>query len=301
MAYLTFSTMNGLSHLTTPYPNGSDATKLNTVDIWLPASAPHIDAVGESKVWVVYIHGGAWRDPEVDSKSLVPAINVLRNSSSRDSFAGFAAINYRLSSYPQHPRDPSTPNDLSRNVHHPTHVLDVAHALLYLQEQYQIDGCYMLVGHSAGATMAFQLHQSLLPGKALPRPSSVLGIAGIYNFESFVESHSGISAYKEIMDNAFPEREIWDEASPHSSDRNKETLWEHAPIVVISRSVDDELVEKAQASLMLERARSIPRATEKVHFLEESGAHDQIWSSGDILASLVVKTLGLFTDTSKHS
>ncbi|CZR62044.1 uncharacterized protein PAC_11941 [Phialocephala subalpina] len=292
--------MNGLSRLTKPYPNGSDATKLNTVDIWLPEPTPATDAAHRNKVWVIYIHGGAWRDPEVDSKSFAPAINVLRKSSSANSFAGFAAINYRLSSYPQHPRDPSSPDDPSRNVHHPTHVLDVAHALLYLQEQYHIDGRYILVGHSAGATMAFQLHQSLLLGKALPKPSSVLGIAGIYNFESFVESHSGISAYKEIMHNAFPERKSWDEAAPYSSDRNKETLWEHAPIVVISRSEVDELVEKAQASFMFERARSMPKATE-VHFLEASGAHDQIWSSGDILASLVVKTLGLLTTTPKDS
>lgn len=286
--------MSNLSHFTKSYRTDSDTTKLNTVDIWLPETSTATDvAVHKNKVWVIYIHGGAWRDPEVDSKSFAPAIDVLQSSSSRDSFAGFAAINYRLSSYPRHPRDPSTPDDPSRNVHHPSHVLDVAYALLYLQEQYHIHSHYILVGHSAGATMAFQLHQTLLPGRALPRPSSVLGIAGIYNFESFVDSHSEISAYKEIMYNAFPERKFWDEASPYSSSRNKETLWEHAEVIVISRSKDDELVEKDQASFMLERARSIPKATEKVHFLEASGAHDKIWSSGNILASLVVKTLGM--------
>ncbi|KAE8452375.1 hypothetical protein EG329_001075 [Mollisiaceae sp. DMI_Dod_QoI] len=281
----------GLSVRTESYPDTHSATKLNTVDIWLPDPAP--DATHKSRLWVIYIHGGAWRDPEVDSKSFVPAIGVLSDSSSRDCFSAYASINYRLSSYTDHTNNPSTPDDASRNICHPGHVLDVAHALLYLQEQYDIQGRYILVGHSAGATIAFQLHQSLLPGKRLPRPSCVLGIAGIYNFEAFVEAHSGIPAYKEIMENAFPQREAWTDASPYSSDPSKETLWEHVRLVVISRSEDDELVEKAQASFMLERARSVQNAAGKVHFLEASGAHDQIWSSGDILASLVVKTLAL--------
>ncbi|KUJ07926.1 alpha/beta-hydrolase [Mollisia scopiformis] len=279
-----------LSHRLETYSRGIDATKLNTVDVWTPDTP---GGIAESKLWVIYIHGGAWRDPEVDSKSFAPAINVLWSSSSRDSFAGFASINYSLSPYPSHKTIPSTPDDASRNVHHARHVTDVAHGLHYLQDRYKIHNRYILVGHSAGATMAFQLYQGLFSETPLPQPISVLGIAGIYYFEAFVEAHSSIPVYKEIMDNAFPDQTLWREASPYSSRPGKETLWEHAEVIVISRSEDDELVEKEQASLMLERARSIPHAPEKVFFLQASGLHDEIWSSGDILASLVVKTLSL--------
>jgi kynurenine formamidase len=240
-----------------------------------------------------YIHGGAWRDPDVDSKSFIPALNLLWGSPSRASFAGFASINYSLSPYPSHDTNPSTPDDSARNVHHPQHVLDIAHALVYLQEEYNIKDRYMLVGHSAGATLTFQLHQALLSGKSLPQPSKVLGISGIYNFEAFVEAHSGIEAYKEIMENAFPERTIWQEASPYSSDPKNVTLWESAGAIAVSHSPEDELVEEAQAAFMLERARFLPEAENKVYFLEASGHHDQIWSSGTTLASLVVRTMDL--------
>lgn len=296
-----------LSHRVESYSKAIDATKLNTVEVWIPDSTS--GGIGESKTWVVfvfhkqvqraeilrpysYIHGGAWRDPDVDSKSFAPATGALWNSSSRDSFAGFASINYSLSPYPSHTTNPSSPDDASRNAHHARHVVDVAHALIYLQDRYNINNHYILVGHSAGATLAFQLHQDLLPGLSLPQPSSVLGIAGIYNFKSFIESHSGISAYKEIVENAFPDRTTWEEASPYSNQSSKRTLWAHAETIVISKSKDDELVEDGQASYMLERARSVASVSKKVHSLEARGQHDQIWSSGDILASLVVSTMG---------
>ncbi|KAF4632550.1 hypothetical protein G7Y89_g5580 [Cudoniella acicularis] len=270
------------------YVKGPEGTELHTVDIWTSSAA---STAKEGKVWVIFIHGGAWRDPEVDSKAFRPAISVLESSKSMSAIAGFASINYRLSPYPTNARNPSKPGDLSRNVHHPEHLLDVGHALQYLDEHYGIANNYVLVGHSAGAALAFQLHQSYFP-EPLPHPSCVLGIAGIYDFEAFVEAHKEISACQEIMENAFPARSTWEQASPNKSQLPGLALWEQAKTVVISYSNQDELVENGQASLMLERASTISKAAERVHELKTSGKHDEIWQGGSILAALIEQSLG---------
>ncbi len=227
----------------------------------------------------------------MDSKSFAPAVEVLSNSSLKDSIAGFASINYRLSPYPSHPEDPSSPNDKSRNVHYPAHLVDVSRALLYLDDKYRISNRYIVAGHSAGACLAFELNDWYLPGTQLPQPACVFGISGIYDLEAFIEAHRNIPAYRTLIENAFPDKSLWEEASPTKSHLSKSAKWQNARAVIVSHSDEDELVETAQASCMLERARKAPSANGKVHFLPATGAHDEIWQSGHILASLIIKSI----------
>jgi kynurenine formamidase len=217
-----------------------------------------------------------------------------------DSIAAFASINYRLSPYPSHSTKPSSPDDPSRNVHYPSHLLDVAHALLYLEKQYRIGDRFLLVGHSAGATMAFELHNWYMPHSPLPTPAGVLGVAGIYHFEAFIQAHSKIPMYREIMENAIPDTKLWERASPYRNRLPGHAKWEQAKAVIISHSSQDELVEKAQPSYMLERVRLTPHFREKAHFLEASGSHDEIWQSGDILAGLIIKSLQILQSASRQ-
>ena len=56
--------------------------------------------------------------------------------------------------------------------------------------------------------------------------------------------------------------------------------WEQAKAIIMAHSNQDELVEKAQSSYMLERAPMAPHCKDKVNFLESRGAHDEIWASG---------------------
>jgi kynurenine formamidase len=184
-------------------------------------------------------------------------------------------------------------------VHYPGHLIDVAQGLLYLEEHYQIGNRYILVGHSAGATMAFELHDWYMPRRNLPIPAVVLGIAGIYNFEAFVEEHSEIPAYREFMENAFPEKRLWERASPYQNRLPNSAAWEQAEAIIVSHSDQDELVEKAQSSYMLGRARMSPHCKEHVHFLEASGAHDEIWASGYILAGLISKAVQILRSSSR--
>jgi hypothetical protein len=227
----------------------------------------------------------------VDSLTFELAIKELWRSSLKLAIAGFASINYRLSPYPSHPDDPSSPDDPSRNVHYPDHLIDVAQGLLYLEEHYHIGDRYLLVGHSAGATMVFELHNWYMPRAMLPVPAAVLGVAGIYNFEAFIEDHSETPAYRELIENAFPDKRLWERASPYKNHLPNYAAWEQAKAIIISHSDQDELVEKAQSSYMLERARMAPHCKDKVHFLKAGGEHDEIWASGTILADLITKSI----------
>ncbi|TVY59128.1 Kynurenine formamidase [Lachnellula suecica] len=273
------------------YLEGDEATQLNTVDIWTSNLSPV--SKGDDKLWIIYVHGGAWRDPAVDSKTFELAVTELWASSKQSSIGAFASINYRLSPYPLHSENPSKPDDPARNVNHPAHLLDVAHALLYLEKEYGIANRYILAGHSAGATMAFQLRNSILKDAQLPEPACVIGIAGIYHFDNFVEVHKEIPVYKEFMENAFPDHSVWGSASPPISKLPGVALWEQAKIIVISHSDDDELVEKTQASTMIKRAESIAQAEKRVHWLKASGKHDEVWANGEILAGLISKSIDL--------
>ncbi|TVY51471.1 Kynurenine formamidase [Lachnellula cervina] len=272
------------------YQEGPESTELHTVDIWTSDSSPATK--GDGKTWVIFIHGGAWRDPTVDSKAFEPTVSELWTSSKSSSIGAFASINYRLSPYPSHAQKPSNPNDSSRNVHHPAHLLDVSNALLYLDEQYGIANRYILAGHSAGATIAFQLRNPYLKDALLPSPACVLGVAGIYHFDDFVEAHKHIPAYKEMMGNAFPDHNVWEDASPPITKLSGDALWEDARVIVISHSDEDELVEKGQSSTMVKRARSITQA-ERVYSIQTTGKHDELWENGNLLGGLILKSMDL--------
>lgn len=110
----------------------------------------------QDSLFIVYIHGGAWRDPAIDATSFAKLESLLLKHESIKHVAGLASMNYRLSPYPSHPTDPSNPADPARNVKHPDHINDVLAAILYLQDKYCFEERYILVGHSCGATLAMQ-------------------------------------------------------------------------------------------------------------------------------------------------
>ncbi|KAJ5226957.1 uncharacterized protein N7469_006963 [Penicillium citrinum] len=193
--------------------------------------------------WVIYIHGGAWRDPTITADSFEVTENILRKSPNLP-IAGYASISYRLSAHPNHPQDETTPAEELRSAKHPDHIRDVEAALAFLQNTYAFGDKYILVGHSCGATLAFQAvmgavagHRevrfnggvndtgtgaetvSTSPGPLPPRltsqPIAIVGVAGIYDLRRLRDEHSGISAYREFMEGAFGGDELlWDTVSP---------------------------------------------------------------------------------------
>ncbi|KAF2189438.1 alpha/beta-hydrolase [Zopfia rhizophila CBS 207.26] len=149
-----------------PYTDPS--TKLQTLDLWFPR--PLSESSPQNTIWIVYAHGGAWRDPTQTSTCILPTLKNLFGTSSPskalDRIAGIASLNYRLSPYPSHPTDPSKPDDPDRNVKHPDHVQDVARAMNWLGKEYGVgrDSTkyeWVGIGHSCGATLLLQLLSSI--------------------------------------------------------------------------------------------------------------------------------------------
>ncbi|OBT49617.1 hypothetical protein VE04_09957, partial [Pseudogymnoascus sp. 24MN13] len=220
-----------LKHVRHSYREGEEVTALSTVDVWLPAT--NTDGSSPEGIWVVFIHGGAWRDPLIDSTSFKLTIDILSQktpSQSNPPIAGYASLNYRLSPYPSHPTSPSTRG---------------------AAEPHSTPSTWM----TCGATLAFQLPETMEGGEKLPLPLGMLGSEGIYDIPSLVERNKH-PFYREFVVSAFgPSEATWAAASPrHAATGSK--LWEKTGVLIISHSDDDEYVEKAQSTDMLEHIKA---------------------------------------------
>lgn len=233
-----------------------------------------------------FIHGGAWRDPTVTTSSFDVTESILRETPGLP-IAGFASISYRLSAHPDHPQDPNTGPKDYRNAKHPDHIRDVEAALAFLQNTYNFGGQYILVGHSCGATLAFQVvmgavsnHReqaftgasenpeisvgfvSVSPGPLPPpltaQPTAIVGVAGIYDLRRLRDTHPDIDAYREFIEGAFGADElVWDGVSPAqmAGSRGIEGGWKSGRLAVLAHSKEDELVDESQTECMEETLR----------------------------------------------
>jgi kynurenine formamidase len=223
--------------------------------------------------------------------TLEPAFEILSVLRFQNSISGFASINHRLSPYPNHPTNPSSPNDPSRNAKHPDHLLDVSRALGFLEKKYSISSGFLLVGHSAGATLAFQIHEQC-EGFEVPIPLGVLGVEGIYDIPDLVNTYEKIPAYRQFIENAFGLDEmVWKHASPTSS--KEPAVWEKAKGIIIAHSDEDELLSRKQADLMMKRLQEPAKYGDKTHYFPATGRHDEIWKNGHELARLIETALAL--------
>jgi acetyl esterase/lipase len=291
-----------LKHVSHNYVEDPEATVLNTVDVWLPES--NHDGTASKGKWVMYntssafqthrvlkcgsfLHGGAWRDPLVDATSFKPTIDIL--SASENGVVGFASINYRLSRYPNHATKPSSPEDPSRNAEHPDHLNDVTRALIFLERIYGINGRYLLVGHSCGATLAFQVPERYGSEK-VPQPACIVGSEGIYDLPSLLVVHNDIPYYRHFVVAAFGNVEsAWKQASPHTAEAP--AIWAKTKVLIISHSEDDELVEKEQAMMMLRRLVETNEWHGQMRYVPARGMHDEVYEKGVELARIIEEGL----------
>jgi kynurenine formamidase len=239
----------------------------------------------ESSITVVYIHGGGWRDYREDHQDFVPTINVLKTDQKYKEIllkiSSFVSIDYGLSPYPGQPSD-----DSSRNLRHPQHIEDLAKAIEWLKLKHSKN--YVLVGHSCGATLAFQVVKRLRL-----QPKAIVGLAGIYDIVKFVEderqSQELYPIYKQIVVGAFGEAEdVWTNASPASySSADLPKLLEGSK-TIIGHSKSDELCRFAQSETMDARLKEagIPAAA----FIQfENSRHDEMWQKGlDVAEAIAV-------------
>ena len=294
-----------------PYLNKANA--LQNIDVWIPSVSEGTPDMSSLKgIWVIYIHGGAWRDPLVDASSFAPTIShVIRShGSSLSSMAGFASINYTLSPHPNHPtdpsppKDPSIPADPSRTGRHPDHIADVLRAISFLQQAAGFKDKYVLLGHSCGATLAFQALMDVarwsseeIGDSRIVKPVAVVGLNGLYDLPELIndpgEKHASlIPIYEEFTRGAFGDDEkVWHDVSPISV-RDWVKEWEtNKGKVVLVQSKEDTLVPYRQLEDMWKVLEPSKSAGLDLSELPASHDHNELWSRGDRLAAIVVEVV----------
>ncbi|KAF2969384.1 hypothetical protein GQX73_g4191 [Xylaria multiplex] len=265
-----------------------------------------VDPANKGKYWVVYIHGGAWRDPRVAHETFAPSIDWMLKTSpttGNGGITGFASIDYRLSPHPQFPQDRvATPGDQYRGARHPDHLDDVRSALLFLQRTYGFGSNYVLVGHSAGGALAFQLlatspstSDTATAGAEHPvLPAAIVGFEGLYDFTGVDRRYDG--AYASFFRSAFgDDPESWDAAAPIKFAGSYAEKWPGGNLILLGWSSDDTLVDEPEADNMAQRLRDVDGFVEKGAGVGEKrllllkdlkGDHDEIWQSGEHVARI---------------
>lgn len=199
------------------------------------------------------------------------------------------SLDYRIS--PGREETPLKIDDYK--VQHPDHILDVRAALRYLDTEYDIDDKYILLGHSAGATLTFQL---LMGAAALrtknddpaPRPAAVVGIAGIYDMinlnKRFKNNYSG------FLSSAFSDDEkVWLEASPAEHRGNYGKSMASKRPFILAASPEDELIDMPEMESMIRKLEADGLKPDVVSDLH--GNHDEIWGEGSQVAALIFRSL----------
>ena len=221
--------------------------------------------------------------------------------------AGFASIDYRLSPHPQFPQDPvTTPADQYRGARHPDHIDDVRAALVFLQRTYGFEDNYVLIGHSAGGALAFQLLATSSSATAPATtalteypilPAAIVGFEGLYDFTGVDARYGG--AYAPFFRGAFgDDYETWDAAAPIQFAGNYTEKWPGGRFVLLGWSPDDTLVDEPEADNMAQRLRDVDgfvgeevggagAGEKKLLLLKDvRGDHDEIWRSGEHVARM---------------
>lgn len=287
---------------------------LHSYRIWQsPQSSPN-DSFDSSKIWIIFVHGGAWRDPLQTCADIEPTTTHLLPHAS---IAGIISLNYRLSPYDSHPTEPSDPSDADRNVTHPTHLHDIASGIKYVIDKHAVKR-WIGVGHSCGATLLSQ-YASLEKDNSKRQhlePESLILTAGIYSLPLFLTNHSVprcpanvAQIYADIVSSAFgDDKATYQAVSPVALKYDTQT-WEKGKLIVLAHSYEDELVERQQRDVMcvaLDRQgwgivmedgdeEGDVSASEGKRILEVrdiKGEHDFVWQDGGELARLIAEVVG---------
>ncbi|OLL25691.1 Kynurenine formamidase [Neolecta irregularis DAH-3] len=161
------------------------------------------------------------RDPQYTSAGGHYLLSHLSNRFNR------VSINYRL----------------SPEVTHPGHIKDVCASVKWLKQERRMTR-FIVCGHSAGATLAFQLAAQLQKEKENGGLVGIIGVGGIYDLNELVQEYP---SYGIFVRNAFGDDEqIWREASPSQFYRPVSSV-----SVGLIQSKDDELLTWKQTKSMM--------------------------------------------------
>ncbi|KAI8649450.1 hypothetical protein LRP88_11377 [Fusarium phalaenopsidis] len=277
---------------------------------------PSIYSAAKGPRWLVHIHGGAWRDPYLDSSSIEAVVAHAFSSDDSDvPISAVVSINYTLSPFTTHPTIPYDPKkggqqDASRGARHPGHIKDDIQAFTLLRSLGLQDDSYLLSGHSAGACLVFQaaLFDEQYWGPEFegitspPRPAAVLGLNGLYDIPDLVgdlgDSHQHLQeVYEILLVQAFGENQTtWPAASPARLDvktvTEKVAKGRVARLVLLDQNPEDQLVPISQADKIERHLKEVQRI-KVVRGHRCQGRHAAPWKEGYMIWQSVLDVLGM--------
>jgi acetyl esterase/lipase len=198
--------------------------------------------------------------------------------------AGFISIDYRLSPHPDFPEE-------NANAKHPDHLEDVWSALNYLQGKYELSDNYILIGHSVGATLAFQVLMGddvLASHPEAPLPTAIIGVSGIYDIGGLNDRFNG--QYAGFIQGALGEdTSVWEKASPAKFASSFKDKWANGKFVMLAWSSEDSLIDEPEIDNM---ATLLTKQGLKLEVNKDlRGEHDFLWQDGSQIARMVITTL----------
>lgn len=214
-------------------------------------------------------------------------------------------MSYSLSPHPNHPTDPSPPKDQSqrpdssRLVEHPAHILDVLTGIAFLQEQAGFGSNYVLIGHSCGATLAFQTVMKSgawfreFSSKVFEPPTVLVGLNGLYDIPELIKNPGAkhenlVPVYDAFTRLAFGNDEsVWHAVSP-TSGTAWASDWSLGSKAILSQSLLDSLVPHSQTELMMASLNKSRAEGLEVVEVEISGDHNAVWEDGKRLAEILL-------------
>ena len=268
-----------------------------------PGSGVHTPV---QRYWVVYVHGGYFRDPNVLATSFHPALALLSDPDTHDDgiremqrhVKGYVSINYRLARHEGHPQDPEKTGSYElREAIWPEMLDDVVSALKHWQRKYpEVGARYLLVGHSVGATLALNAVLEARQAGLVP-PMGVVGLSGIYDF---VKLHESFPSYKNMTANAVDEDQ-WSSVSPAQHSRAEfDEAWAGASgkkakrWLILAHSRTDGLVDWGQVEGMqhvFDEGDTVDGGV-MCEVVEVKGRHNEVWENGKELARMVREGIG---------
>ena len=292
-----------------------DGDRFQNLSLYLPETSETSALIGTPASWLpkprsllpryhVHLHGGAWREPQLTSKSIEPtvahAFSLVEESSP---IIAIGSINYRVSPFPTHPTFPydaikDNHTDPAREAIHPQHLSDVLHSFALLRSFGLTDQSFILSGHSCGACLAFQAtlqpprYYGLNNVPDAPCPAAVLGLNGLYDLPALVNglgaSHAHLKEeYEMLLSNAFgTDKSKWPAASPAGFDPTEITervREDKSPrLVVLDQSREDQLVPLNQKERLEATLRKV-RGMQVVAGHRCTATHAAPWEQGAMI------------------
>lgn len=165
----------------------------------------------------------------------------------------------------------------------------------YLQRRLQFGDRYVLVGHSCGATLAYQYLASTAtePRPDCIAPQAIVGVAGLYDLPLLRDMDPEPPASQDFISAAFgPDKTIWEEQSPANGRYNYDRLWPAGRLAVLAICREDEYVSPEQRTQMVRALESWGDGRRRVvRMMEVDGRHDDNWKKGVGLADCIEETL----------